>query len=110
MARLVAVTHEDAQTLYGLLARMSLTDDTPASLATRHAIAALSNQHAGKSVVAMWHQTKALGALQTAIERPVELSSALQMMAASLLLGMSEVRRPSTADGQVLGLTTCPPP
>jgi len=74
---------------------MSLTDDSAPSLAARHAISALSNQHLQRNEAAVWHQTKALGALQAAIEGPVETNKALQMMAASLLLNIFEV-----SDGQ----------
>ncbi|KAJ9144113.1 Fungal specific transcription factor domain-containing protein [Pleurostoma richardsiae] len=76
--------------LYGLLIRLSLNDDSPASLAPRHALSAISYQHVGRQDQAIAHQTRAMMALQTAIESPVQATKALQMMASSMLLNIFE--------------------
>jgi hypothetical protein len=73
---------------------MSLNDDTPAALSTRHALTSLSYHHLNMLPEAKKHQIQALGALQMSIEqlRPVMIREALQSMAASLLLNIYEVR------------------
>ncbi|KAK4239094.1 hypothetical protein C8A03DRAFT_43229 [Achaetomium macrosporum] len=80
--------------LCGLLVRMSLADETPAALAARHAISALSYQHLGNHAAAVMHQAKSLGALQVTINRlgagDLEAGQALQAMAASMLLNIFE--------------------
>jgi hypothetical protein len=80
-----------ANDLYNLLVRMSLSDDQSPSLATRHAISALSYQHLHMKKAAIAHQTSAIIALRMSIEdlRP---SQAMQAMAASMLLSIFEVR------------------
>ena len=78
--------------LYGLLVRMSLTDDGPPALATRHALSALSYQTLGQPAYAYAHQTTAIRALQTAIENPqLQPAQYFQAMAASMLLNYYEI-------------------
>ncbi len=85
--------------LYSLLVRMSLTDDAPPSLATRHALAALSYQSLGQKHLAYAHQATAIRALQTAIESRMLPPQSFQAMAASMLLNYHEVGglEPSTS-------------
>ncbi|KAI5456939.1 fungal-specific transcription factor domain-containing protein [Mariannaea sp. PMI_226] len=96
VARLISSSH-DADNLYGLLVRLSLSDDNLPSLATRHAISALSYQHLNMESAAMMHQTSAIRALQAAIEN-VDPSRAMQMMAASMLLSIFETLKFDTSD------------
>ncbi|CAK7218075.1 hypothetical protein SBRCBS47491_003383 [Sporothrix bragantina] len=78
--------------LYGLLVRMSLTDDGPPALATRHALSALSYQTLGQQAFAYAHQSTAIRALQAAIENPMlQPSQYFQAMAASMLLNYYEI-------------------
>lgn len=60
------------------------------SMATRHAITALSYQHLSMELAAAWHQAHAMRTLQTAIEQ-FDPQQAKQMMAASMLLSICEV-------------------
>ncbi|KAK0707352.1 fungal-specific transcription factor domain-containing protein [Lasiosphaeris hirsuta] len=78
--------------LYRLLVRMSLGDENPPALATRHAIAALSYQHLEEQDTAFAHHTQALGALQVAIGciGAGNMQRAFQTMAASMLLNLFE--------------------
>ncbi|EPE02448.1 hypothetical protein F503_00716 [Ophiostoma piceae UAMH 11346] len=76
--------------LYGLLLRMSLTDNGPSALATRHALSALSFQSVGHKQTAYRHQTMAIRALQTAIEARMQPAQSFQAMAASMLLNYYE--------------------
>lgn len=71
--------------------RMSLSDDQPSSLATRHAINALSYQHLHMEKAALLHQTSAIRALQTSINN-LDPSQGMLTMAASMLLSIFEVR------------------
>ena len=71
--------------------RISLNDETPASLAPRHALSAISYQHLGRRDEAMFHQAQALTALQTAISGTIDMTIALQTMASSMLLNIFEV-------------------
>lgn len=84
--------------LHSLLVRMSLTDETPPALATRHAIAALSLQQHGNEQAAVMHQWRSLGALQVAInalgQGNINVVQAFQAMAASMLLNVFEVSSP----------------
>lgn len=89
VARLLA-TYSVEDHLYQLLARISLSDDTPGSLAPRHALSAISYQHLGRHDEAMLHQAKSLTALQTAISNPIDMTTALQTMASSMLLNIFE--------------------
>ena len=90
VAGLVSVS-DDANNLYDLLVKMSLNDDHSPSLATRHAISALSYKHLRQEKLALAHQTSAIRALQTSIEH-LDPSLATQVMAASMLLSIFEVR------------------
>lgn len=86
----------DAGNLYSLLVRMSLSDDQLPSMATRHAISAISYQHLRLKNEALAHHTTAIHALQASIE-DFDPSRAMQMMATSMLLSIFEVRgSPST--------------
>ncbi|PWI67040.1 hypothetical protein PCL_04546 [Purpureocillium lilacinum] len=87
VSRLVSCNSRD---LYGLLVRMSLSNETAPSLATRHAIAALCFQHRGMDGVALSHQTLAIRSLQVALNDPLGPSEALQSLAASRLLNIFE--------------------
>ena len=80
----------DADSLYGLLVRLSATDNSLSSLAARYALAALSYQSVKKSYIATWHQSAAIRALQGAIEAP-DQAGVMRMMAASMLLSNFEV-------------------
>ncbi len=95
MARIVSSACDKMPELYKLLIRMALTDETPAALATRHAIAALSYQNLGEQETAIIHQTKSLRALQIAVNKlgsgDIEVAPALRAMAASMLLNIYEV-------------------
>ncbi|KIH88729.1 hypothetical protein SPBR_06991 [Sporothrix brasiliensis 5110] len=100
--------------LYSLLVRMSLTDDGPPALATRHALSALSYQTLGQKEYAYAHQATAIRALQVAIDgavpgtdtvdgssssgsigghtnSPMQPSQYFQAMAASMLLNYYEI-------------------
>ncbi|CAK7229192.1 hypothetical protein SCUCBS95973_007138 [Sporothrix curviconia] len=78
--------------LYGLLVRMSLTDDGAPALATRHALSALSYQTLGQQAIAYAHQSTAIRALQVAIENPaLQPAQYFQAMAASMLLNYYEI-------------------
>ncbi len=88
VSRLVSCNSRD---LYGLLVRMSLSNETAPSLATRHAIAALCFQHRGMDGVALSHQTLAIRSLQVALNDPLGPTEALQSLAASRLLNIFEV-------------------
>ncbi|KAH6645304.1 fungal-specific transcription factor domain-containing protein [Truncatella angustata] len=87
VARLISSSY-DADDLYGLLLRLSINDDEKPTLATRHAISALSYQHLDKDK-ALVYQTNAVCALQSSIEALVP-SRAIQTMAASMLLSIFE--------------------
>ena len=76
--------------LYGLLVRMSLTDNGPSALATRHALSALAFQNVGHRQTAYRHQTTAIRALQAAIESRMQPAQSFQAMAASMLLNYYE--------------------
>jgi hypothetical protein len=86
---LLVSSSSDASGLYGLLLRLSFHDNGFPSLATRHALAALSYQHLDKYKAAL-HQARSIRALQSAIEH-FPVSSAMQTMAASMLLSIFEV-------------------
>jgi hypothetical protein len=88
VARLISSSY-DANDLYSLLLRLSIGDDEKPTLATRHAISALSYQHLDK-YKASSYQTSAICALQSSIETLVP-SRAIQAMAASMLLSIFEV-------------------
>ncbi|CAK7200444.1 hypothetical protein SEUCBS139899_003139 [Sporothrix eucalyptigena] len=77
--------------LYGLLVRMSLTDDGPPALATRHALSALSYQTLGQKEFAYAHQSTAIRALQMSIESQMQPAQYFQAMAASMLLNYYEI-------------------
>jgi hypothetical protein len=66
-----------------------MNDDEPPTIAARHAISALSYQHIDVEK-ALLHQTKAIRALQFAIEY-FDPSRATQAMAASMMLNIFEV-------------------
>ncbi|OIW23748.1 hypothetical protein CONLIGDRAFT_636998 [Coniochaeta ligniaria NRRL 30616] len=85
---LLVSSSADVDGLYGLLLRLSFYDDELPSLATRHALSALSYQHLDQHK-AVLHQTKAIRALQSSIEA-FPPSRALQTMAASMLLSIFE--------------------
>lgn len=89
MARLIS-SSRDADSLYGLLVRLSATDNSLSSLAARYALSALSYQSVHKIEGALWHQNAAIRALQGAIESPGQ-SCVMRMMAASMLLSTFEV-------------------
>lgn len=89
VARLVS-SSQSCDELYGLLVRMSFQDDSLPSLASRYAISALSYQHLAMDKTAVMHQTRAIRALQSAIETAVP-SECMQLMAASMLLNIYEV-------------------
>ncbi|KAB5578900.1 hypothetical protein GE09DRAFT_1091434 [Coniochaeta sp. 2T2.1] len=74
--------------LYGLLLRLSFHDEEVPSLATRHALSALSYQQLDKQKAAL-HQSQAIKALQLAIAS-FPVSRAWQTMAASMLLSIYE--------------------
>ncbi|KAL7947567.1 fungal-specific transcription factor domain-containing protein [Trichoderma barbatum] len=86
---LLISSSQNANDLYGLLIRLSLTDDSLPSLASRCAISALSYQCLGVETAAVMSQTNAIRALQAAIETH-DPSQAMQMMAASMLLCIFE--------------------
>ncbi|KAF2092404.1 hypothetical protein NA57DRAFT_50419 [Rhizodiscina lignyota] len=89
IARLISSSH-DADNLYGLLVRLSFNDNEPPSLATRHAISALSYQHLSMERTAIMHRTSAIRALQNAIGY-LEPSQIIQTTAASMLLSVAEI-------------------
>lgn len=89
MARLIS-SSRDADSLYGLLVRLSATDNSLSSLAARYALSALSYQSMRRSDGAFWHQNAAIRALQGAIQAPNE-ACVMRMMAASMLLSTFEV-------------------
>jgi hypothetical protein len=85
---------------------MSLTDDGPPALATRHALSALSYQTLGQTEFAYAHQATAIRALQVAIDGtssgygvrndmgmtgPMQPAQYFQAMAASMLLNYYEI-------------------
>ncbi|KAK3315690.1 fungal-specific transcription factor domain-containing protein [Apodospora peruviana] len=92
VSRIISSACDDTADLYKLLVRMSLSEETPPAMATRHAFAALSYQHLAEQETAFAHQTKALSALQTSIETlsPTEPAQAFHAMAASMLLNIFE--------------------
>ncbi|KAK5996189.1 hypothetical protein PT974_04617 [Cladobotryum mycophilum] len=96
VARLVSSTH-DADSLYGQLIWLSLTDDSLPSLASRHALSALSYQHLQRNHDAVAHQTRAIRALQAAIETP-NVQQTMQMMTASMLLSIFETLNFESSD------------
>ncbi|KAM0261021.1 hypothetical protein ACHAQJ_002460 [Trichoderma viride] len=96
VARLVSSSQRSDE-LYGLLVRMSFKDESLPSLASRYAITALSYQHLAMDKVAVMHQTRAICALQTAIETAVP-SECMQLMAASMLLNIYETLNFDTSD------------
>ena len=93
MARAITSIISTETELYHLLVRMSLNDDSPPALATRHALCSLSYQHLDLKVQARHHQVQALAALQVSIEglHPQLAKEAFQSMAASMLLNIYEV-------------------
>ncbi|EGR47030.1 uncharacterized protein TRIREDRAFT_109410 [Trichoderma reesei QM6a] len=96
VARLVS-SSQSGDDLYGLLVRMSFQDETLPSLASRYAISALSYQHLAMDQTAVMHQTRAIRALQTAIET-VAPSECMQLMAASMLLNIYETLNFDTSE------------
>ena len=96
MAETIASITSTETDLYQLLVRMSLNDDSPPALATRHALTSLSYQHLDLTVQARYHQVQALAALQMSIEslKPQVAKEAFQSMAASMLLNIYEVGTP----------------
>jgi hypothetical protein len=88
VARLASSSLENDD-LYGLLLKLSMNDDEPPTMAARHAISALSYQHLDVER-ALLHQTRAIRALQSAIEY-FDPSRATQAMAASMMLSIFEV-------------------
>ncbi|PTB63016.1 hypothetical protein BBK36DRAFT_1171822 [Trichoderma citrinoviride] len=96
VARLVS-SSQSCDDLYGLLVRMSFQDETLPSLASRYAISALSYQHLAMDKTAVMHQTRAIRALQTAIETAAP-SECMQLMAASMLLNIFETLNFETSD------------
>ncbi|TFB01675.1 hypothetical protein CCMA1212_006371 [Trichoderma ghanense] len=96
VARLVS-SSQSCDDLYGLLVRMSFQDETLPSLASRYAISALSYQHLAMDKTAVMHQTRAIRALQTAIETAAP-SECMQLMAASMLLNIYETLNFDTSD------------
>lgn len=81
---------DDFADLYGLLMRMSLTDNGPSALAMRHALSALASQSVGQIQMAYRNQITAIRALQTAIESKMQPGESFQAMAASMLLNYYE--------------------
>lgn len=77
--------------------RLSINDNNLPTLATRHAISALSFQHVD-SDKAILHQTYALRALQATIVN-FSPSWALKAIAASMLLSLFEVTRSAFSPG-----------
>ncbi|KAL6875812.1 fungal-specific transcription factor domain-containing protein [Trichoderma longibrachiatum] len=96
VARLVS-SSQSRDDLYGLLVRMSFQDETLPSLASRYAISALSYQHLAMDKAAVMHQTRAIRALQAAIETAAP-SECMQLMAASMLLNIYETLNFDTSD------------
>ncbi|EHK18365.1 uncharacterized protein TRIVIDRAFT_77131 [Trichoderma virens Gv29-8] len=96
VARLVS-SSQSCDELYGLLVRMSFQDDSLPSLASRYAISALSYQHLAMDKTAVMHQTRAIRALQAAIETAVP-AECMQLMAASMLLNIYETLNFDTSD------------
>ncbi|KAL7809082.1 fungal-specific transcription factor domain-containing protein [Trichoderma gracile] len=96
VARLVS-SSQSGDDLYGLLVRMSFQDETLPSLASRYAISALSYQHLAMDKTAVMHQTRAIRALQTAIETAAP-SECMQLMAASMLLNIYETLNFDTSE------------
>ncbi|OAA65789.1 hypothetical protein SPI_02576 [Niveomyces insectorum RCEF 264] len=64
---------------------MSLTDNSLPAMATRHVLAALSDQILGQKHAAYTHQDVALRALQASIESRMLPIQCFQAMAASML-------------------------
>ncbi|KFX91311.1 hypothetical protein V490_05979 [Pseudogymnoascus sp. VKM F-3557] len=93
----LAASSHDSNDLCSLLVKLSLKDDSFPSLASRCAISALSYYYLGMEMAAAVSKTNALRALQASIEAP-ELSQAMQMMAASMLLCMFETLDINTPD------------
>lgn len=87
--RLVSSSH-DPNDLCALLIRLSLKDDSLASMASRFAISALSFHYLGKRKEATAQYGSAIRALQASIEA-LDKTKAMQMMAASMLLCIYEV-------------------
>lgn len=90
--------------LYPLLIRMSVGDEQPPTIATRHALAALAHKFLGDHPTAMMHHARAVSALQAAIDglKTVGVSEQVcqqkfQAIAASLLLNTFEVHRSDVA-------------
>jgi hypothetical protein len=84
--------------LYPLLIRMSVGDELPPTIATRHALAALSHKFLGDQKAAMMHHARSVSALQVAINglKTADVSDEachqkFQAIAASLLLNTFEV-------------------
>lgn len=84
--------------LYPLLIRMSVGDELPPTIATRHALAALAHKFLGDEKTAMMHHGRAVSALQVAIDHlknvgisELACQQKFQAIAASLLLNTFEV-------------------
>ncbi|KAK1835672.1 fungal-specific transcription factor domain-containing protein [Podospora conica] len=97
-SRLISSCCDGMRELYPLIIRMSLGDEQPASIATRHALAALSHKFIGEQQTAMMHHAKAVSALQVAINGLQTAGFSenacyrkFQAIAASLLLNTFEV-------------------
>ncbi|KAK0742625.1 fungal-specific transcription factor domain-containing protein [Schizothecium vesticola] len=86
--------------LYPLLIRMSVGDELPPTIATRHAVAALSHKFLGDQQTAMMHHAMSVSALQIAINGLKTADNSdeacqqkFQAIAASLLLNTFEAGR-----------------
>ncbi|KAK3381160.1 fungal-specific transcription factor domain-containing protein [Podospora didyma] len=93
VSRIITTACDEMGDLYQLLVRISLGNETPPAIATRHAIAALSYQHLDQPATAYFHQTKALSALQVSINcltQSADSTVAFQAMAASMLINIFE--------------------
>ncbi|CAM1501635.1 Fc.00g036190.m01.CDS01 [Cosmosporella sp. VM-42] len=88
--RMVTARGDLRQDVCSLLYRMSLTDDTPPSLAVRHSMNAISYLHLQRPPEALYHHTRAVSALQHAIGQIPDPRAKSQAIAASMLLSLFE--------------------
>jgi len=78
--------------LYDLLRRMTLCEDSAPALAIRHSITSLAILYTKGSDKAYLYRAKAISALRKSLAKQLEKTEALQVMAASMLMQIYEVR------------------